>query len=140
MAGKTVCPHIVTVFNQISNGSRSAQYQATVLYHVHIHHQEGQISNDAADDALRVHIFDDCVIPADDRTFVGYQAFEAMDEAERLQHWTLSPDGTDYIAEGESETDSEGCLPDDVTLYRIKKIGRREMGTKRMWHWKVECL
>lgn len=140
MASKTVCPHAVTIFNHIGEESRAARYQATVLYHVHIHHQEGQLSSDAADDALRVHIFDECAIAQGDRTFVGYQAFETMGEEERLQHWTLCPDGTDYVSEGEAETDDEGHLPEGVTLYRIKKIGRREMGSRRMWHWKVECL
>lgn len=140
MASNTVCPHTVTVFNRIGSDSyRAATYQATTLYHVHIFHQEGQISSDAANDALRVHIFDDSAIPQDDRTHVSYQSFLTMDEEARLQHFTFSPDGEDYIAEGESETDVDGHLPDGITLYRIKKIGRREMGSRRMWHWKVEC-
>ena len=140
MASNTVCPHTVTVFNRVGKDSyRAATYQATTLYHVHVFHQEGQISSDAANDALKVHIFDDCAIPQDDRTHVPYPSFQSMDAAGRTLHWTLSPDGEDYVAEGEATVDKDGHLPTGITLYRIKKIGRREMGNRRMWHWKVEC-
>lgn len=141
MANPRVCPHTITVFNHVGKDeSRRDIFQATVIAGVHVFHQEGQISNDAANDALRVHIFDDCASPSSQRSFIDYKAFSNLEKLERYFYWTLSPDGHDYIAEGEQDTDENGYLPEGITLYRIKKIGRREMGTERMHHWKVEAI
>lgn len=164
MARARMCPHTVTLFNYLGeNEDRKAMYSATILYHVHLFDLEGVQGMESTNDHPRMHIFDDQVvampsdgtsvylgaynlsllnrlppesIPQGERAFLSFEEWNGLNETTKKLFWTLSAEGRDYFAKGEVEI-SNGKLPEGISLFRVKQIGRREMGTKRMWHWKV---
>lgn len=163
MASNRVCPHCVTLFNFMGedDGGR-AMYTSTLLAGVHIHHIEGMGSVDLSKDFTRFHIFDDTTAaqPPDgvtiDRSLFNlspYNLRRALDTPEgekpyvpyeewshttnKELYWTLNPEGKDYYAIGDHRTTGTE-LPTHLTLFRITNFGRREMGSCRMWHWRVE--
>lgn len=161
---KRVCPHCITLYNFLGeDDDGNAMYASTLLTGVHIHVNEGMGSTDLSNDTTRVHIFDDTVaaqppqgvtidpnlfdlspatleqalsIPAGEKPFVPFR--EWLTAANKEQYWTLNPEGRDYFSIGDNRT-TDTVLPTDLTLFRITSISRREMGSRRMWHWRIEA-
>ena len=159
-----VCPHCITLYNFLGeDDDGNAMYASTLLAGVHIHVNEGMGSNDLSNDHTRVHIFDDIVAaqppqgveidrslfnltpynlkraldtPEGEKPFVPFDEWSKTTNKE--QYWTLSPEGKDYFAIGDYRT-TETALPTERTLFRVTTIGRREMGSRRMWHWRIEA-
>lgn len=164
MGTKRVCPHTITLFNftgEDENGN--ARYNPVLLQWVHVFKKEGINAANSADDAPHVHIFDDTVIasPPDNVTLdrslfdlspdtlslaletphgeVPYVPYsEWKDTAHQEQYWTLNPEGRDYFAVGDYRS-AGNTLPTAVPLFRITDIERHDMGTPRMWHWRIEA-
>lgn len=165
MATKRVCPHTITLFNftgEDENGN--ARYNSVLLEWVHVFKKEGINSNNSADDAPHAHIFDDTVIVSSapnvtlDRSlynelspyslsralettkgevpFVPYE--EWKNTAHQEQYWTLSPEGRDYFALGDQRR-TDHALPTDVPIFKITNVERHDMGSRRMWHWRIEA-
>lgn len=162
MATTRICPHSVTLFNYLGeNQNGQAQYACTLLAGVHIFADVGMGNTDLSNDAVRVHIFDDIVAaqptqgvtidknlfnlspfnlaraldtPEGEKPFVPYD--EWKNTTDKHQYWTLNPEGRDYIAIGDYRT-MQSDLPTYCDLFRIVSVGRREMGSRRMWHWRV---
>lgn len=164
MASERMCPHTITLFNFIGEDADGrASYSATILKNVHVRHKEGIGSTDAANDSTKVHIFDDTYTalppdgqkidrtlfnltpfnliqalntPADEKPFVPYEEFSRT--TDREQYWSLSAEGKDYFALGEHQNTGD-TLPGGVPLFRIISVSRRQIGRKRMWHWRIEA-
>lgn len=130
-----VCPHCITLYNFLGeDDDGNAMYASTLLAGVHVYVNEGMGSTDLSNDPTRVHIFDDTA--ADEKPFVQFD--EWSNASNKEQYWTLNPEGKDYFAIGDHRT-TGNALPTEHTLFRITSIGRRQMGSRRMWHWRIEA-
>lgn len=137
MATKRVCQHSITVFNHIGEDCfGNAMYSAAVLKNVHTHINEGVSSAEVANDDTRVHIFDDVL--ECDKAFLPYYEWSALEQEKKVQHWTLSPQGQDFFVFGSVKLLGT-ALPTGLTLFRINRVSRRQIGSPRMWHWRVEA-
>lgn len=137
MGSNRVCPHSITLYNYVGeNDAGKAQYVAALLTGVHVRASKGISSGDTSKDAARVHIFDDTAIC--DKTFMPHDEWAAAEDSVKEQHWTLDQTGMDYFAIGDTGI-SEGSLPTHLTLFRINEISRKELGSRRMWHWRIDA-
>lgn len=119
MGSERVCPHSITLYSFTGEDADGhALYRRTLLQGVHVHESQGVKGGENSDDYVRVHIFDDTVKASDG--------------------WTISPEGKDYFAIGD-HTAPDGVLPTALPLFRIVTVARREMGSRRMWHWRIEA-
>lgn len=164
MGTKRVCPHTITLFNfNGEDADGNACYNCALLEWVHVFKKEGINATNSADDAPHVHIFDDTVIvtPPDNVTldrslynlspynllraldtlpgempYVPYE--EWKDTTNQEQYWTLNPEGRDYFAIGDQRR-TDHRLPTQVPIFRITDIERHDVGSRRMWHWRIEA-
>lgn len=136
MATKRVCQHSITVFNYMGEDSDgNAMYSAAVLKNVHTHINEGIGSGDVANDNTRVHIFDDVV--ESEKAFLPHDKWVLLSDTEKARFWTLCSEGKDYFSL-DHEPVHETMLPSNCSLFRIIVVSRRKIGSRRMWHWRIE--
>lgn len=128
---------MITLFNFLGEDEDgNARYARAMIERVHVYANDGVGSGDVPSDETRVHIFDDTARCA--KPFLSHSEWKQLPDDQKRKFWTLSPEGTDYIAIGYAG--ANGCaLPTDCTLYRIVRVGRREIGSARMHHWRVEA-
>lgn len=164
MGTKRVCPHTITLFNYTGEDENgNACYNPVLLEWVHVFKKEGINATNSADDAPHVHIFDDTVIasppgnvtldrslytltpdslqraletPQGEVPYVPYNEWKTALHQE--QYWTLSTEGKDYFAIGDQRR-TDHKLPTDVPIFRITDVERHDVGTRRMWHWRIEA-
>lgn len=164
MGTKRVCPHVITLFNFTGeDAGGNACYNPVLLEWVHVFKKEGINAANSADDAPHVHIFDDTVIatppntvtldrslynlspynlrraletPTGEVPFVPYEEWKNTSNQE--QYWTISTEGKDYFAEGDHRSAGH-ALPAGVPLFRITDVERHDVGSPRMWHWRIEA-
>lgn len=87
------------------------------------------------DDNIRAYLFDLKTRATDGvnaRSYCDPRAFDTL--AQKAAYWTLRDDGRDMIAKGIC-TDAQP--PDDGTAFALRTIKRNQIGSQRMWHWKV---
>lgn len=142
MATSRVCTDTVTIFNRTgTDEGRRDVYQASVLEHVHTLATEGVIASaQVAEDAMKLLIFDDALSVPSGRTFLECRSFFLLEDSAKADYWTLTPDGRDYVCLGQAAADADGHLPEDATLYAIRKVMRHPKGSRGMRHWTVEAV
>lgn len=140
MATERMCPHAITLYNFVKvDDDGNDVFSCTFLSSVHVNLGAGTHGVDNPDDEAKVHIFDDLVSAkaADTgarRTFMPYPDW--LKSEDKSGYWTLSPQGKDYFVAG-TKAVSGTRLPTDAELLRIVSVKRLEMGSSRMWHWKI---
>lgn len=135
MASKRVCPHAITLYNYLGETDGKARYARTLITNVHVSASGGIAAGDVSRDGVRVYVFDD--VSECEKLYLPCEKWAAGNDHER--YWTVHTDGSDYIALGDMPDSDDGTLPTQHTLYKINSISRRQIGSRRVWHWRIEA-
>ena len=128
-------PDSATLYNYIGEDTDgNALYQRTYFNPCRVVLSTGAMM-DNEDDNIRAYLFDLKTVAASGDTVRAYcdpRAFDTL--ADKSAYWTLRDDGRDWIAKGQC---SDAAPPENSTAYAVRTIKRNQIGSLRMWHWKV---
>lgn len=113
-----------------------ALYSVTFLSPVHVNCLEGVTVSNSPDDMVHAHIFDDLVSAAPQKSFLPYSEWKNSQNKET--YWTINPEGGDYFALGDHRQQGN-LLPAGLTLFKVTRAAHFAVGSKRMWHWRVDA-
>lgn len=162
MANKRMCPQSVMLKNYVGEVAGVATYATTYLHNVKFIIYRGvstPVQGRGESDTAKLYIFDDILFAADDSgTEVQYLPHEEWVQLEdKSGYWTLSLDGDDFIHEvfydiketgstivgeaypGVSFVGEGKAAPHYGTKFRIKGVKRLKQGSRRLWHFEVDC-
>lgn len=128
-------PDSATLYNYLGeDDDGNAVYQRTCFSPCRVVLTVGAVM-EKEDDNIRAYLFDQKTAATDGtnaRRYCDPRVFETL--GDKSAHWTFRDDGRDVIAKGVCESEQP---PDDGTAFALRTIKRNQIGSPRMWHWKV---
>lgn len=131
MASRKLLIHSAKLLNYLGEVDNVAAFQETNLNHCYCPllfgtglSSQGRNGNDST----RLYLFDVGTTWTDTSgntvTYLPYAKWKEL--ADKTGFWTISDKGDDYIVLGD-------------TRLRIVQAIHRKNGSRRMWHWEVDC-
>lgn len=128
-------PDSATLYNYLGeDDDGNAVYQRTFFSPCRVVLTVGAVMENE-DDNICVYLFDMITQATDGknaRSNCDPRAFDTL--ADKSAYWTLRDDGRDWLAKGLC---ASAQPPDDGTAYALRTAKRNQIGSPRMWHWKV---